>query len=97
VYIQTGDQRAAIRIPENRYFYHRPVRRFRKFYGAPIVLLGGTVSPKSLITIGLIVGSTLGGVVPMLWGDGGLSMSSVFLGGIGGLLGIWGGYRLSRL
>ena len=55
------------------------------------------MSPKSLITIGLIVGSTLGSCAPMLWGDGGLSMASVLFGGVGGLLGIWGGFRLSRL
>ena len=52
---------------------------------------------KTLIMIGLVVGSTLGGYVPALWGDGGFSMASVLTGAIGGLLGIWGGFRLSRL
>ena len=51
---------------------------------------------KTLIMIGLVVGSTLGGYIPALWGDGGLSMASVLCGGIGGLLGIWAGYKVSR-
>ncbi len=51
---------------------------------------------KTLIMIGLVVGSTLGGYVPTLWGDGGLSMASVLLGAVGGLAGIWAGFRLSR-
>jgi len=55
------------------------------------------MNSKSLIMIGLVVGSALGSYAPMLWGAGWLSLSSVLLGGIGGLLGIWGGYRLSRL
>lgn len=52
---------------------------------------------KSLIMIGLVLGSTLGGYVPALWGAGGLSMASVLAGAIGGLFGIWAGYKISRL
>ena len=52
---------------------------------------------KTWIMIGLVVGSTLGGYLPALWGDGGLSMASVVTGAVGGLLGIWGGYKLSRM
>lgn len=55
------------------------------------------MNSKSLILIGLVVGSALGGYVPTLWGAGGLSIASVLFGGIGGLLGIWAGYKLSRL
>jgi len=55
------------------------------------------VSSKSLIMIGLVVGSIVGGYVPALWGAGGLSIASVLTGGIGGLLGIWAGYKMSRL
>ena len=55
------------------------------------------MSSKSLIMIGLVVGSTLGSYVPRLWGAGWLSFASVFLGGLGGLLGIWAGYKISRL
>ncbi len=55
------------------------------------------MNSKFLIMVGLAVGSMLGGSVPMLWGGDLFSMWSVFLGGIGGLAGIWTGYRLSRL
>jgi hypothetical protein len=51
---------------------------------------------KTLIMIGMVVGSTIGGYLPTLWGDGGLSLASVFLGGVGGLAGIWAGYKISR-
>lgn len=49
---------------------------------------------RSLITLGLVVGSTLGAYVPALWGDNGFSFSSLFCSALGGLLGIWIGFRL---
>jgi hypothetical protein len=52
---------------------------------------------KTLIMIGMVVGSTIGGYVPSLWGGGAFSMASVVFGGIGGLLGIWAGFKLSRM
>lgn len=52
---------------------------------------------KSLIWIGLGVGSTVGGMVPLLWGGSALSMSSVLLSAVGGLVGIWGGYKMGHL
>lgn len=55
------------------------------------------MNSKSLIMIGLVVGSTLGSYLPTLWGAGWLSIASVLTGGIGGLLGIWAGYKVSRL
>ncbi len=55
------------------------------------------MNSKSLIMIGLVVGSTLGSYVPALWGAGWLSIASLLTGGIGGLLGIWAGYKVSRL
>ncbi len=55
------------------------------------------MNAKALIMIGLIAGSTLGGYVPALWGAGGFSMASVLLGGVGGLAGIWAGYKISRM
>jgi outer membrane lipoprotein SlyB len=51
---------------------------------------------KSLIWIGVFVGSAIGGVIPTLWGDGYLSMSSVILTALGGILGIYVGYKLSN-
>ncbi len=55
------------------------------------------MNSKSLIMIGLVVGSTIGSYVPALWGAGWLSIASVLFGGIGGLLEIWAGYEASRL
>ena len=55
------------------------------------------MSPKSLIWIGVFVGSTVGGALPMLWGDSYFSMSSVILSTVGGLAGVWGGFKLSQL
>jgi len=55
------------------------------------------VNSKALIMTGLVVGSTIGGYVPTLWGADFLSVSSVVMGMIGGFAGIWAGYRLSRM
>lgn len=50
---------------------------------------------KQLIWLGMFIGSTAGGFVPLLWGGSALSLSSVFLSAAGGILGIWAGYRIS--
>lgn len=52
---------------------------------------------KTLVMLGMIVGSTIGGYVPSLWGAGAFSLASVALGVVGGLAGIWAGFRLSRI
>lgn len=49
---------------------------------------------KTLIWWGLFIGSTIGGFVPSLWGASVFALSSVFLSALGGILGIWLGYRL---
>lgn len=54
------------------------------------------MDPKRTILIFTIVGGTLGGYVPALWGDGYMSMSSVLFTFVGGILGIWIGYKVSR-
>jgi hypothetical protein len=41
-------------------------------------------------------GSTLGSYLPVLWGGSVLSLGSIFLGMLGGGLGILLGYRLSK-
>ena len=51
---------------------------------------------KKFIWGGFFVGSALGGYLPELWGGGSLSMSGVLLSFVGGIAGIWLGYRLSR-
>ena len=48
---------------------------------------------KKLIWIGMFVGSTIGNMVPMLWGGDMMSVSGILFSLVGGLAGIWVGYR----
>lgn len=50
---------------------------------------------KSVIYVCMIIGSALGSYIPLLWGAGYFSFSSVILTAIGGFFGIWVGYRIS--
>lgn len=54
------------------------------------------MSAKVLVTIGVIIGSLLGGYIPTLFGAGLISYSSVFFSGVGAIAGIWVGYKLSN-
>ncbi|HXJ83298.1 MAG TPA: hypothetical protein VMS64_32020 [Candidatus Methylomirabilis sp.] len=51
---------------------------------------------KSLIWAGMVVGSAVGGYLPALWGGDLLSFTSLILSGVGGIIGIWLGYRFSE-
>ncbi|MEH2372374.1 MAG: hypothetical protein V7K15_04690 [Nostoc sp.] len=51
---------------------------------------------KTIIGIGMFLGSTIGSYIPALWGGSLLSFTSILLGVIGGLVGIWLGYRISK-
>lgn len=51
---------------------------------------------KKLIWLFLFIGSTVGSLVPLLWGDSALSFSSIIFTGIGGLVGIWIGFRMTQ-
>lgn len=55
------------------------------------------MSPKTLIWIGVFVGSTIGEFIPALWGASGFTVSSIIFSTIGGVIGIWGGYKLSQI
>jgi predicted MFS family arabinose efflux permease len=50
---------------------------------------------QARIWIGILIGSTIGGFIPDLWGAGLFSYSSVLLSGIGAIAGLWLGYRMS--
>ncbi len=54
------------------------------------------MNSKALIWIGLFIGSTAGSFVPALWHAGALSVSGVLCSALGGIVGIWCGYRLGR-
>ncbi|MEK7774940.1 MAG: hypothetical protein AAB305_03540 [Candidatus Zixiibacteriota bacterium] len=49
---------------------------------------------KSLIYLLLTIGSVAGGWVPTLWGADAFSFQSLLGSLIGGLFGIWAGYKL---
>ena len=51
---------------------------------------------KKTVMLGMVVGSTIGGLVPMLWGAGMFDFSSVIFTGAGGVLGIWLGFKLAN-
>jgi hypothetical protein len=51
---------------------------------------------KTIIMIGVIIGSTVGGYIPTLFGASLFSMASVIGNTIGGLVGIYVGYKISK-
>ena len=52
------------------------------------------MSGKSLIWGGMFVGSSIGSFLPYLWGGDFFAYS--LWGAIGGLLGIWAGFKLAK-
>lgn len=52
---------------------------------------------KKFVWIGMIAGSALGNYIPLLWGGSSLSFASIILGMVGGILGIWGGFKLGQM
>lgn len=49
---------------------------------------------RSFIWLAILVGSTIGGLIPELWGADMFSYSSVLLGTVGAFVGLWVGYIL---
>jgi hypothetical protein len=54
------------------------------------------MSTKSAIWICVFIGSIIGGYIPVLFGQSFLSMWSLIGNGIGGLLGIWIGFKIGE-
>jgi hypothetical protein len=52
---------------------------------------------SKLIWVGAFVGSMVGGYVPVLWGADMISMSGVVGSVVGGIAGIYGGYKLAQV
>jgi hypothetical protein len=53
------------------------------------------MSRKSILMIGMAVGSSVGSFVPLLWGAGYLSLSSVLFTFLGGIAGIWLAFKMT--
>lgn len=51
---------------------------------------------KKIIWLFTIIGGTIGGYIPSLWGSGYFSFSSVIFNALGALVGIWIGFKLTR-
>ncbi|MFH0937132.1 MAG: hypothetical protein V1808_02480 [Candidatus Daviesbacteria bacterium] len=51
---------------------------------------------KFLIFLGMIIGSIIGGYIPLLFGASMFSYISVLTSGLGAILGIFIGYKLSQ-
>jgi uncharacterized membrane protein YeaQ/YmgE (transglycosylase-associated protein family) len=47
------------------------------------------------IWMGILIGSTIGGLIPELWGDDMLSYWGILLSGVGAFVGLWIGYKTS--
>ena len=48
---------------------------------------------RARIWLGILIGSSAGGLIPELWGAGMFSYSSVLLSGVGAFVGLWIGYK----
>jgi hypothetical protein len=59
-------------------------------YNIPIM------STKTLVWVGLAIGSTVGSCLPMLWGGSLAGMSSVLWGAVGGIAGLYGGFKMGQ-
>jgi hypothetical protein len=54
------------------------------------------MSLKKWVWVGLFVGSTVGGFVPMIWGESAISMTAFVTSFLGGIAGIWAGYECHK-
>ena len=51
---------------------------------------------KKFVWIGFFVGSTIGNMLPLLWGGDAISISGFVSSIVGGIAGIWMGHRLGQ-
>ena len=47
------------------------------------------------IWLGVLIGSTIGGFIPELWGTDMISYSGLLFSGAGAFAGLWFGYKMS--
>ncbi|MCA9357994.1 hypothetical protein KC902_01905 [Candidatus Kaiserbacteria bacterium] len=51
---------------------------------------------KRMIWLMAGIGGWIGGYIPTLWGAGGFSISTIIFNGLGALLGIWVGFKMTH-
>jgi hypothetical protein len=51
---------------------------------------------RAPVWIGILIGSTIGGLIPELWGEGAFSYSSLLFSGAGAFAGLWIGFKISN-
>jgi hypothetical protein len=44
----------------------------------------------------VFIGGTIGGYIPMLWGDSAFSFTSILLSGVGSILGIYLAFKMTH-
>lgn len=54
------------------------------------------MSTKTLVTIGMIVGSLVGGYLPVLFGIDAFSFTAATTSAIGAIIGVWIGYKIGE-
>jgi hypothetical protein len=54
------------------------------------------IMTKKFVWIGMFVGSSIGNMLPTLWGGDAISLSGVMFALAGGFIGIWVGYRIGQ-
>jgi uncharacterized membrane protein YeaQ/YmgE (transglycosylase-associated protein family) len=50
---------------------------------------------RGVLGMCILVGSTVGGMLPTLWGQGEFSLASFVCSGLGALVGVWAAVRIS--
>ena len=51
---------------------------------------------KKIIVVTTVIGSFIGGYIPSLWDSNMFSLSGVLFTALGGIIGIWIGYKMSE-
>lgn len=52
---------------------------------------------KTFIWLGLFIGSSIGGAIPMIWGESMLSVAGMLLSVVGAIAGIFAGWKLGQM
>jgi uncharacterized membrane protein YeaQ/YmgE (transglycosylase-associated protein family) len=51
---------------------------------------------RAFIWVAILIGSTIGGAIPELWGSEMLSFTSLLLSSIGALIGLWIAFKMAH-